>query len=116
MTHVEDVIEANVKAMNKLLTNPELISGQTLNIGTGKNYTIKELADMIIQSLRKDGFAKTSLPTYLPPRPAEAKETLADITLAKQLLNWEPKFSLSEGIEKLKPFYIKKWKTKKENK
>ena len=39
--------------------------------------------------------------TYIPLPPGEMRDTLADISRAKELLGWEPKVTLEEGIKKL---------------
>jgi len=72
-THVSDVVVANILAME----NYANISGETFNIGTGKNYSVLELAKMISDTVK-----------FIPPRPAEAKETLANNYKAKNMLGW----------------------------
>jgi UDP-glucose 4-epimerase len=74
-THVSDVVDANILAMGEYKN----ISGETFNIGTGKNYSILELAKMI-----------SSLIKFIPPRPAESRETLANNDKAKNMLGWNP--------------------------
>lgn len=82
-THVDDVVQANMAAMIKNFDTPE-----TFNIGSGVNYSIIELANMISEKKQS-----------LPPRQGEAKETLADITKAKTLLGWEPTKSIVDYIQ-----------------
>ena len=85
-TYVDDVVEANIKAMRlKRKGNAEII-----NIGVGKNYTINQLAKMI-----------GGKNIHIPARPGEAKATLADNSKAWQILKWKPKISLEEGIRRL---------------
>ena len=57
------------------------------NVGTGKNYSIQEIADMIGEDR-----------ITIPSRPAEVQETLADISDTIKDLNWAPKHSLEEKI------------------
>lgn len=108
-TYVLDVVEANIQAMKKLHAEPDKVSGITFNIGSGFNFTINQVADMVIESLKKDGLAENAKKGYLPARPVESRETLANVQLAKTLLEWEPKFTLENGIEKIKSFYVKKF-------
>lgn len=108
-TYVSDVVEANIKAMQKLQTDADLVSGLTFNVGCGKNYTINQLADMVLKSLQEDGIALNLKAVHTPPRIGESRETLASVELAKKLLGWEPKVSLEEAIEILKPYYITKF-------
>jgi UDP-glucose 4-epimerase len=82
-THVDDVVDANILAMRC----DKIIAGQTFNIGTGKNHSVLELAKMI-----------SSLIKFIPPRPAEARETLANNTKAKSVLGWNPKKQIEDYI------------------
>lgn len=86
-THVDDVVEANILATTS--KKPE-VNGELFNIGTGVNYNMLDLADMIGGSLAKV--------TYLPERKGESRETLADATKAKFLLDWQAKISLKDWI------------------
>jgi len=85
-TEISDVVRANILAME----SNKVGRGEVINIGAGKNYSINEIAKMI-------GGEITSIP--LPP--GEMRDTLADISRAKELLGWEPRVSLEEGIKKL---------------
>ena len=80
-THVDDVVEANMCALNNY------VSCEAINIGTGTNYSINQVADMI-------GGEKV----YIPERKGEARETIADITKAKSMLGWEPKIKLEDQL------------------
>jgi UDP-glucose 4-epimerase len=84
-TYVDDVVEANIKAMNLKRRG----NGEMINIGAGQNYSINQLAKII------------GGPTiYIPSRPGESRVTLADNSKAKRILKWQPKISLEEGIKK----------------
>ena len=83
-TYIEDVVEANILAMK---TSTVDIPFNIYNVGTGKNYSMMEIADMI--GGKRD---------VIPSRPAEVQETLADISDTIKDLNWAPKHSLEEKI------------------
>jgi len=100
-TYVSDVVEANVLTMNY----KERMNGEVFNIGTGKNYTILELAEMVLKSLGMD----ESHIEYLPPRPGESRATKANNTKAKEWFGWEPKVFLEQQIENHKNYYLNKW-------
>ena len=70
---------------NILAAMKRFVKTETINIGTGTNYSILELVDMI-----GDDYV------HIPPRLGEAKETLADIGKAKNYLNWEPSISIKK--------------------
>ncbi len=84
-THVSDVVGANLLASNLQNKN---ISGELFNIGTGRNYSIIDIKDMIGGEF-----------TNIPQRKGEAQETLADITKAKKMLDWSPKIILEDWIK-----------------
>jgi len=87
-THVDDVVEANIKAA--FLQNKAIL-GNLFNIGTGKNYSIVEIAKMIGGEVE-----------YIPPRLGEARNSLCDNTKAKDLLGWNPTVTLDTWIEAIK--------------
>lgn len=86
-SNIKDVVQANLLAMKADKTG----NGEVINIGTGKNYSINQIAAMISNNT-----------VNIPSRPGEIQDTLAEITKAKQLLGWEPTVSLEQGIEELK--------------
>jgi len=85
-TSVIDVVRANILAAN----NPRVGQGEVINIGRGNNYSVNELAKII-------GGPTVSLPPRIEPR-----ATLADNTLARDILGWEPTVELSDWLEKYK--------------
>ena len=89
-THVADVARANLLAM----ASKSVGAGEIINIGTGKNYSVIEVARMIGGAWR-----------FIEPRRGEVRETLADNTKARELLAWEPKISFEEGIAELKKLH-----------
>jgi len=85
--HVADIAKANILAM----TGDSVGKGEIINIGSGQSYSVNELAKLI------------GGPTEnIDPRAGDPRKTEADISLAKQLLGWEPEISLEEGIAELK--------------
>ncbi len=86
-THVRDVVRACMLAA----TSTNVGKGEMLNIAAGRNVSINKLADLI-------GGERT----YIPKRPADAKDTFGDTTQAQELLGWVPEISLEEGIAELK--------------
>ena len=86
-THVYDTVRANLLAME----SPKVGKGEIINIGTGTNYSMLQIADMIGGKWK-----------FVDPRQGETHETRADNSKAKELLGWEPKVSFEEGIGELK--------------
>ncbi len=88
-THIEDVIKANLMAAFNDL--PDEAFGQTYNVGSGTNYSMIEIADIIGASNRE----------FIAQRPGEARETLADISKIKNLLGWEPEQNLQQYLDQM---------------
>lgn len=84
-THVDDAVSANISAMEY---SNDLYHGTVFNVGTGKNHSVLELAEMISDNLK-----------FLDPRPAEARETLADNTKICREFGWRPTKSIEEYIK-----------------
>jgi len=82
-THVSDIVTANIQALTIQLP----YYGQLFNLGTGTNYSIKQIADMISINQERVG-----------SRVGEATETLADVTKAQQILGWSAQVSLVDYI------------------
>jgi len=80
-THVDDVVEANMCAMNSI------ISGVVINIGTGTNYSVNDIAALVGGDT-----------VNIPERPGEARETLANIERANNMIGWKPTISIEDDF------------------
>jgi UDP-glucose 4-epimerase len=76
--------------------------GETLNIGSGYEITINELAREIASVL---GCPDAPV-THEAPRPGDTLRLYADITRARQLLGFEPEVSLRDGLTRLREWYL----------
>ncbi len=103
-THVRDVVRANILAGN----SDKVGSGEVINIGTGHNHSINEIATMILASNIRQPKAvlaaalKDRRATYILPRLGETHKTLADNSKADKVLGWKPLITVEEGIIELK--------------
>ena len=90
--HVTDLARAHVMALDYIEKNNKSLM---LNLGTEKGTTVKE----IIEAARK--ITGKPIPAAEEPRrPGDPAELYATSKLAKELLNWEPKFSDVETLVK----------------
>lgn len=88
--YVDDLVDGLIKMMN---SNDEITG--PFNIGNPNEFTIKELADLIIKKTNsKSKFIFKKLPSDDP------KQRQPDISLAKKYLHWESTINLENGIEK----------------
>ncbi len=84
--HVSDVVRANILAWRSKVDN-----GSVVNIGSGKQVSVNEVAKIIGGET-----------INISARPGEMVAAEADNTKARQVLGWEPTVALSDGIEQLK--------------
>ena len=75
--------------------------GQTINLGQGKEITVRDLADKI--RLVADNADAEII--FDEPRPGDVLRLFADSTKAKDLLGFAPEINLEEGLEKLCKWY-----------
>jgi len=94
-TYIDNVVEANVLAARAAKTE-----GEAVNIACGKAVTVNEIIDMINAAVGKSVEA-----VYTDPRPGDVKHSLADISLARELIGYEPVVSFEEGLEKAIAWY-----------
>ena len=84
-THVSDVVRANIMASE---TENENAIGEIFNVGTGRNYSVNDIADMIHHNQ-----------INIPPRQGEAKTTLADVSKIKNMIGWEAQVDIQDWIK-----------------
>jgi dTDP-glucose 4,6-dehydratase len=77
--------------------HPEAL-GQVINLGTGWDISIGNLAQTIFRLLGKDAQIESD-DQRVRPDASEVDRLCADITKASQLLGWTPKYSLEEGLK-----------------
>ncbi len=86
---VDDVAQANLASFESSTKNG------FINIGSGVATSILDLAKLMIEIS-----GKSLRPSYSELPKGDVKQSLADTTLAKRLINWNSKTSLKEGLEK----------------
>lgn len=87
-TYVKDIVKANILAATSLI--PHNYIGTPFNVGTGKNYSIKEIAEMFGGNIK-----------YIDKRKSEANETLADNNKFYSVFEWKPEFNLENWIKSI---------------
>jgi dTDP-glucose 4,6-dehydratase len=75
-----------------------------VNVGNPGEFSMRELAELVIELT---GSSSEIISVELPPeREGDPLQRKPDITLAKQLLNWEPNISLRDGLERMIKHFI----------
>jgi UDP-glucose 4-epimerase len=91
---------ANVVHGNMLAAERPNIGGRVINVADGGQTTLLQLLTLLSQML-----GRSIEPDFQPARVGDVRESLADITLARRLLGYEPKVRLEEGIKRTIAYY-----------
>jgi len=91
--NVRDAAQACVLALQT-----PAAAGQALNIGSGESFSIVEVAEQLAQALGIDDLAPEITGKY---RTGDIRHCFADISLAREVLDYRPKISLVDGLETL---------------
>lgn len=89
--YIDDLIEVYTKT----LEYTEDLVGKILNAGTGIEYTNDQVVDALFKVTGKTVLIEKG---KFPKRIWDTPHWVADITQAKRLINWEPKFSIEKGL------------------
>lgn len=94
--YVQDIVQANLLAMKS-----KNAAGESFNIGSGARTSVNQVAQTLKDLLNK----KQIKNVHTAPRPGDVKHGYADISKAKRLLNYAPRFSFEEGMANLVNWY-----------
>ena len=87
-TFIDDVVQANLRALDA----PDA-GGRAFNIACGRQRSLNELVRILNELLGTE-----IEPRHAPPRPGDVRHSLADITLARRLLSYEPSVDFEDGL------------------
>lgn len=97
-TYVSDIVDGTILAAEK----KEADGGMPINLGTGKRYKLREVASEIFEMM--DFHPKLAFDTA---KPTGVVSRALDVSKARELLGWEPKVSLSEGLKRTIKWYVR---------
>ena len=89
-TYVDNAVEANILALRA----PHA-AGSVINIGCGERITLNRLIKTLEEILEVQATVD-----YQPARPGDVRDSLADISLAQDLLGYQPKVTVAEGLRR----------------
>jgi UDP-N-acetylglucosamine/UDP-N-acetyl-alpha-D-glucosaminouronate 4-epimerase len=101
-TYIANVVEANMKAASTIAG-----VGKVINVANGERVTLNELLKEI-QNLTNTGHLQAD---YLETRVGDVRHSLADVTRAREMLDYQPLVGLREGLERT----IEWWKSSRFN-
>lgn len=93
-TYIDDIVEGIVRT----LETPS--AWEILNLGCGKAEPLMHMIELVEQAT-----GKMIEKTFTQMQPGDVKQTWADISRAKTVLNWKPRVNLDEGIPKFVEWY-----------
>jgi nucleoside-diphosphate-sugar epimerase len=102
MMYVDDHVNAYLTTLKSPVTN------EIFNFGTGSMTRMIEIAEKVKKKVNFKGKIVPHFPPGYPYRPVIEEFLSLDSSKAKEMLGWEPKYSLDEGLEKI----ISYWKEK----
>ncbi len=95
-TYIENVIEANLKAC----LSPHEAAGQAYNVAYGGREYLIDIYHTLTKALNKD-----IEPHFGPDRKGDIKHSNADISKAKRLLGYDPKYNFARGLNEAIEWY-----------
>src|SRR5678815_5783440 len=94
-TYVANVVDASLRACEAAGA-----SGKVFNVGTGGRFTLNETLRLLEKISGKQAHAK-----YDPPRVGDISDSQADISLAREVLGYQPKVTFEEGLKRTWEWY-----------
>jgi len=94
-TYIDNVVHGNL-----LAADAPGAAGKSINLANGRQTSLLELIHVLNKLL-----GTNVLPVHQPARVGDVRESLADITLARKLLNYEPPVGFEEGLRRSIDYY-----------
>jgi nucleoside-diphosphate-sugar epimerase len=93
-TYVDDIARGTIAALQPM-------GYRVINLGSGRPFSLLELIEKLEGIVGKKANIK-----FMPPSPADVPVTHADITLAGELLNWQPAVDIDDGLQRTVAWYM----------
>lgn len=97
-TYVDDIVDGICKSCDYVINNDNVY--EIINLGSNNPVSLKEMINTIGEVLNVEPKIEV-----LPMQPGDVDRTYADISKAKKLLGYSPKFTFKEGIQKFIDWY-----------
>ena len=100
-TYIDDIVSGIYSSINYVLNNKDVY--EIVNLGNSSPVSLKEMINTIAEVLDKEPKIKE-----MPMQQGDVNITYADISKAKEMLNYDPRTPFKEGIEKFVKWYKEK--------
>ena len=95
-------VEDTCQALDKILhASRDKVIGQVINLGTGKDTRVADIGKKVLEKLGKP----ETLLEYIEDRPGQVSRHISSTARSKELLDWQVRTDLDEGLEKTVEFY-----------
>jgi nucleoside-diphosphate-sugar epimerase len=94
-TYIENVVQANLSACEA-----PAASGRAINVGTGDRISLNQTLQLLREISGNSLDAK-----YDPAREGDIRDSQADLTLSREVLNYEPTVNFAEGLRRTFAWY-----------
>jgi nucleoside-diphosphate-sugar epimerase len=98
-TYIDNVVQANLRACEA----PKDACGRVVNIACGERISLLDILEIVYKQA-----GRRVAPKFEPSRPGDVRDSLADISLAKDLLGYEPQVGFPEGLSRTFDFFSKR--------
>ncbi|MDS0295350.1 GDP-mannose 4,6-dehydratase [Halogeometricum luteum] len=95
-TYIQDIVDANMRLLHQ-----EGVGGETLNIGSSDNISIRELAEYVVSETDTDVDI-----IHEDARDGDSRHTHADISKAEQLIGYDPEYGIRQGVQEFINWYM----------
>lgn len=102
---IENTVQANILAAT---TQNDEAKNQVYNVAVGDRTTLNDLFNAIKAALNENGVTYTKEPVYRDFRAGDVRHSQASIQKIKNLLGYNPKFVISEGVNLAIGWYVEK--------
>jgi UDP-glucose 4-epimerase len=94
-------VKDTARCLGELIAVADKLVGETINVGTGEEISIKSLVEALLTGLKKTDLGIK----FLPDRPADVPRLWVDNRKFKRLTDFAPSYSFDEGIAETIEFY-----------
>jgi len=95
-------VDDDAEAIEAVIAAPlESIAGEVLNLATGVDISVNEIADQVLDALGKP----RSLKQHVPERPGQVDRHIGSTDKARRLIGWEARTSFDEGLARTVAWY-----------
>jgi nucleoside-diphosphate-sugar epimerase len=95
-TYIDNVVQANLRACEA----PKEACGRVVNIACGERVSLLDILEIVYKLA-----GRRVAPRFEPSRPGDVRDSLADISLAKVFLGYEPRVGFPEGLSRTFDFF-----------